>query len=148
MGRSIKNVKSLSECINHCNNEAHCLSFWYQESLKICKLKHTLQTIRNLHQEGSKFKLNYAKGVRETKILLYFMPAHSNTAGTSGVVLYGHKLWLIFDHISQNHAPTCSLGLEKIYIVEYCEFFKMSFSKILDFRCRLKTYYEALKWYK
>ena len=55
LGRSMKNVKSLSECISHCNREAHCLSFWYQESLKICKLKHTLQTIRNLHQEGSKF---------------------------------------------------------------------------------------------
>ena len=54
LGRSMKHVKSLSECISHCNREAHCLSFWYQESLKICKLKHTLQTIRNLHQEGSK----------------------------------------------------------------------------------------------
>ena len=36
-------------------------------------------------------------------------------------------------------------GSEKIYMVEYCEFLKMAFAKILDFWCSLKTGYEAPK---
>ena len=40
---------------------------------------------------------------------------------------------VIIDHISQNQLPKCSIRLEKIYMVEYCEFFKMAFAKILDF---------------
>ena len=39
----------------------------------------------------------------------------------------------IIDHISKNQLPTCSKGLKKIYMVEYCEFLKMAFAKILDF---------------
>ena len=50
-------------------------------------------------------------------------------------------IWSI-DHISQNQLPTCFNGLEKIYMVEYCEFFK-----ILDFWRRLKIRYEAPKRY-
>ena len=34
---------------------------------------------------------------------------------------------------------------EKLYIEKYCEFFKMAFAKILDFRRRLKTRSETLK---
>ena len=40
---------------------------------------------------------------------------------------------VIIDHISQNQPPYCSLRLGQIYMVEYCEFFKMAFAKILDF---------------
>ena len=36
-------------------------------------------------------------------------------------------------------------GSGKIYMVEYYEFLKMAFAKILDFRRGLKTHYEALK---
>ena len=34
---------------------------------------------------------------------------------------------------------------KKINMVEYCEFLKMAFAKILDFWRRLKTHYEAPK---
>ena len=36
---------------------------------------------------------------------------------------------LIINHISQNQLPTCSNRLEKIYMVEYCDFFKWHFRK-------------------
>ena len=39
------------------------------------------------------------------------------------------------------------LGLAKIYMVEYCEFFKIAFPKILDFQRRLKTRPEATTRY-
>ena len=49
------------------------------------------------------------------------------------LVFLGQFYMVIIDQISQNQLPTCSNGLEKIYMVEYCEFFKMAFAKILDF---------------
>ena len=58
-------------------------------------------------------------------------------AGISGTVLYGHYFYL----------KISIQWVGKMYMVEYCEFFKMAFAKILDFWHRLKTRYEAPKQY-
>ena len=54
---------------------------------------------------------------------------------------------VIIDHISEIQCSNVFQRVGKIYMVEYCEFFKKAFAKILDFWRRLKTRYEALKRY-
>ena len=44
---------------------------------------------------------------------------------------------VIVDHISQNQCSNVCQRVGEIYMVEYCEFFKMAFAKILDFWHRL-----------
>ena len=61
------------------------------------------------------------------------------------LVFLGQFYMVIIDHISQNQPPTWSNGLEKNYMVEYCDFFKTSFPKSLDFWRRLKTHVEDPK---
>ena len=63
------------------------------------------------------------------------------------LVFLGQFYMVIIDNISQNQLPKCSIRLEKIYMVEYCDFFKMAFAEILDFWRRLKTRSETPKRY-
>ena len=71
----------------------------------------------------------------------------SHQYAASRLVFLGQFYMVIIDHISQNQLPTCSDGLGKNYMVEYSEFFKMAFAKILDYWRRLKTHSEAPRRY-
>ena len=62
----------------------------------------------------------------------------SRPLAATWLVFLGQFYIVIIDRICENKLPGLTSWLEKFYMVEYCEFFKMAFAKILDFRRGLK----------
>ena len=59
------------------------------------------------------------------------------------LVLLVQFCMVIIDHSVGNQLSGFPIWLGKFYMVEYCEFFKFAFAKILYFQRRLKTRSEA-----
>ena len=70
-------------------------------------------------------------------------------ATLTGIVLvFCSQLRMVIGHyISKSQAQISSARPSYFYMVEYCEIFKMVFSKILGFLCTLKIRSEPLKRY-